>query len=81
MIIPKFDKNLDQFVGENKREIAKKKLKAEIIEKIDYKGLEKSHAVREEEKQWRKEQADILYTNRRFVDAKDLREEVLVLDP
>ena len=79
--VVKFDKNLDQFVSEKKKEISEKKLKAEIIEKIDYKGQLKAKETLDEEKRWRMEQAQILYDNRRFVDAKDILNEILVLDP
>lgn len=77
----KFDKNMDQYVSEKKKEILEKKIEAERIEKIDAKGLKKAKEVLDEEKLWRKEQAQILYANRRFIDAKEILNEVLVLDP
>ena len=76
-----FDANLDQYVSQKRAEIAEKRLEAERIAAIDAKGLAEDAAKRKEEKKWRIEQAQIYYANRRFIDAKEVLEEVLVLDP
>ena len=76
-----FDPNMDQYVSRKRAEIAEKKLEAERIDAIDARGLAKEAAARKEEKKWRIEQAQIYIANRRFIDAKEVLEEVLVIDP
>ena len=77
----KFNPDLDQFVAEQKREILELRKEAERVAAINAKGLEREHAQIRAEKRWRLEQAQILYSNRRFIDAKDMLEEILVFDP
>ncbi|MCH2205117.1 MAG: hypothetical protein MK132_04500 [Lentisphaerales bacterium] len=77
----KFNPELDQFVAEQKRRVVELRKEAERVAAINAKGLEIEHQKLEEEKGWRLEQAQILYSGRRFIDAKDMLEEILVLDP
>ena len=77
----KFNPELDQFVAAQKRRVIELRKEAERVAAINAKGLEIEHKKLQEEKGWRLEQAQILYSGRRFIDAKDMLEEILVLDP
>ena len=76
-----FNPALDKFVAEHKRKILELRVEAERVAAIDAVGLEEEYKKLQEEKKWRIEQAEILYSARRFIDAKDMLEEILVLDP
>lgn len=76
-----FNPDLDKFVSEQKRKIIDLRKDAERVAAVNAKGLEKEFKQIESEKSWRFEQAQILFSNRRFIDARDMLEEILVLDP
>ena len=76
-----FNPDLDQFVSAQKRRILELRKEAERVAAVNAKGLESEFKQIESEKSWRFEQAQILYSNRRFIDARDMLEEILVLDP
>ena len=77
----KFIPELDQYISKRRAELNISKLAAERTEAVDASGLKRQAAIRTEEKQWRIEQSQILFANRRFIDAKSILEEVLIIDP
>jgi general secretion pathway protein D len=76
-----YNPNLDQYISKKRKELAASKFIAERVVAVNAKGLKKQAAVRSEEKQWRIEQSQILFANRRFMDAKAILEDVLIIDP
>jgi type II secretory pathway component GspD/PulD (secretin)/tetratricopeptide (TPR) repeat protein len=76
-----FTPELDQYISKRRAELSVSKLAAERAEAVDASGLKRQAAIRKEEKQWRIEQSQILFANRRFIDAKSILEEVLIIDP
>ena len=76
-----YDPTMDQYVSQKRADVAEKRIRAERIAAIDAKGMAQQAAKRKEETKWRVEQAQILIANRRFSDAKEILEEILIIDP
>jgi len=76
-----YDARLDAFVASKIASMRADMKRAEFLAQVNPEEADQAEIELEKEKKWRLEQAQLLISNRRFSDAKEVLNEIFVLDP